>query len=315
MSSAPLTVLALDFGGTKLAAGVVDTSTGELVAVSRMATPTDGGAEAVFEAMVALARSLGMPNAIEGVGVSFGGHVHKGRVLRSLHVSGWEDYPLANRLRDVFCVDEVRVANDANAAALGEWRFGAGRGTESMLYLTVSTGIGGGLILNRALYPGWRGMAGEIGHMKMVIDGPHCTCGMRGCLEAVASGPAIARRACELLQDPEFASSSLQGQGQHALTAADVAAAAENGDLLGLKTLQEAAAYLGVAIANAVNFLDVECVVVGGGVSRAGDHWWRTVERSARSEMLNVTPDVGLTRAVLNGNENILGAAALLESP
>ena len=211
MSQSARKALALDFGGTKLAAGVVSISTGELLAFGRVDTPGEKGAEAVFDAMISLAHRLDLIASIDGIGVSFGGHVHDGQILRSLQVSGWERFPLEKRLGMAFGISEIRIANDANAAALGEWRFGAGKGSESMLYVTVSTGIGGGLILGRALYPGWRGMAGEIGHMKVAPDGPRCTCGRRGCLKSVSSGPAIARRARELMSRPEHAGSRLQG--------------------------------------------------------------------------------------------------------
>lgn len=309
MTGPPQHVLALDFGGTKLAAGLVNLERSALLHALRTDTPAEGGAESTFSAMTALARQLETSEPILGIGVSFGGHVHNGRILRSMHVAGWEEFPLAEHLRSEFGVDEIRIANDANAVALGEWRFGAGRGCDSMLYVTVSTGIGGGLVLNGDLFPGAHGMAGEIGHMQIVSDGPLCTCGRKGCLEALAAGPAIARRTLELLERPEYRSSSLR-ECEH-LTSVDVSSAADAGDPLAIAVLKEAATHLGVGIANAINLLDVACVVVGGGVSRAGDHWWSTVQATVGSASLGRGEGVRLARSMLGSNEGIWGAAAL----
>ncbi|MBK9123650.1 MAG: ROK family protein [Chloroflexi bacterium] len=309
MTEPPQHVLALDFGGTKLAAGVVNLKQSTLVHALRTDTPAEGGAESTFSAMTALARRLEQTEPIVGIGVSFGGHVLDGRILRSMHVAGWEDFPLAERLGSAFGVDVIRIANDANAVALGEWRFGAGKGCESLLYVTVSTGIGGGLVLNGDLFPGAHGMAGEIGHMQIVSNGPVCTCGRRGCLEALAAGPAIARRALELLTHPEYRSSSLC-ECEH-LTSVDVASAADAGDPLAIAVLKEAAAHLGIGIANAINLLDVACVVVGGGVSRAGSHWWSTVQATVTAASLGKGEGVRLARSMLGINEGIWGGAAL----
>ncbi len=313
MSHPPRLILALDFGGTKLAAGLVDLTGGELLQVGRTETPGDGGAAATFEAMIALSSQLALPDHLDGVGVSFGGHVREGQIVRSLHVPGWEDFPLAQRLCDIFDVQRALIANDANAAALGEWRFGAGQGSESMLYVTVSTGIGGGLILNRRLFGGSHQMAGEIGHMKIMSSGPLCTCGKHGCLEALAAGPAITRRAGELLQLAPYATSSLHTV--RPLTAAAIAEAANSGDALGVAVLREAGTYLGTGIANAINLLDIECVVVGGGVSRAGDVWWEAVQSSVQVETLNPPANVRLERSALGGHEALWGAAALFARP
>jgi len=154
----------------------------------------------VYTTAVEHARSLpvAVTGAIAGIGVSFGGHVDvtRGVVLRSLHVPGWDDFPIRDQLEAQFQAP-VAIENDANAGALGEWRYGAGCGHHSMLCVTVSTGIGGGWILDDRLVRGRDGMACEIGHTLVQPGGPICSCGRRGCLEAVASGRAIARRAAE----------------------------------------------------------------------------------------------------------------------
>ena len=197
--------LALDFGGTKLAAGLVNWRTGEVLRQARCATVGSRGARGQIADMLGLVEGeLGLAGAgrpaIDAVGVSFGGPVDTGRgiVLQSHHVEGWEGLPLAAELGATFHCP-VYLENDANAVALGEYRYGAGRGARTVVYITVSTGIGGGIVLEGELWRGSHGVAGEVGHMVVRPGGPLCTCGNRGCLESLASGPSIARRAREAL--------------------------------------------------------------------------------------------------------------------
>jgi glucokinase len=247
---------------------------------------------------------------ITGIGVSFGGHVRHNKILRSLHVRGWSDFPLLEALRARFGDREVRIANDANAMAMGEWKFGAGRGANSLLYLTVSTGIGGGIILDGELVEGRSGLAGEIGHTKIVPDGPLCTCGGHGCLEAVAAGPAIVRHARALLAAQPTVSSLLR---DHALlTAKTIADRAHQGDELATSILITAGQYLGSGIANALNLLDVERVVIGGGVSRSGPVWWDAVLQTIHANVLPWQEVADVRRSEFGVHEGIWGAAALL---
>lgn len=310
MSTRPHLVLALDFGGTKLAAGVVDLAAPALLAWEQAETDHAVGAEANLAAMIAMAHRLVGSSPIEGIGVSFGGHVRANRVLRSLHVAGWADFLLEARLRAAFAVERVVVANDANAVAVAEWRFGAGRGAQAMLYITVSTGIGGGLILGGRLIEGAHGMAAEIGHTKVMSGGPQCTCGAYGCLEAVAAGPAIVREARQVLQqDAERASVLRDTPG---LTAQLIADFAKQGDALAIKVLQDAGRWLGRGIANAVNLLDVDVVVVGGGVARAGDIWWNAVLESVEESVIPWCSPVSVRRSELGEHGGIWGGAAMV---
>ncbi len=305
-----MVVLGLDFGGSKLAAGTVEVQSEHLLNSAQIPTQGDVGAEAVFTDMVALARSLRGREAIQRVGVCFGGHVRQNRVLRSLHVSGWEDFPLVERLQEIFDVDTIRVENDANAIALGEWKYGAGRGAESLLYVTVSTGVGGGIVAQGRLYAGATGMAGEIGHMKLLSDGPPCPCGGQGCVEALAAGPAIARRATALLaQHPEISSAMRECS---AVTARQVNELAHQGDVLAAQALREGARYLGLAIANAINLLDVEQVVVGGGVSRAGPIWWDALRAAVHEGILPGRDSVSIKSSGLGEDAGIWGAVAVV---
>ncbi|MCW5853797.1 MAG: ROK family protein, partial [Anaerolineae bacterium] len=179
-------LLGLDFGGTKLAAGLWRVGDPGLTRAARSATDIAAGAAGDLRTMLAMARrrldDVGVERGqLGGVGISFGGHVdaEASVVLRSVHVPGWENRPLGADLAAEFGVPTV-VENDANAAALAEWRFGAGQGEPSLLYLTVSTGIGGGIVLDRQVYRGRHGMAGEIGHTVVAPNGPLCPCGRRG---------------------------------------------------------------------------------------------------------------------------------------
>ncbi len=222
-------ILGLDFGGTKLAAGLVEPSIGAVVASARCPTPGDARGQPGRDDPASLTSCSGVManphpftrsplhplperrrrkprptgpgcHSLTGVGVSFGGPVEAdGRtVRRSMHVPGWEAFGLADRLEGEFGAPAL-VANDADAAALAEQSFGAGRGVRHLLYLTVSTGIGGGVIINGRLHRGEHAWAGEIGHMPLVQDGPPCPCGRHGCLESLASGLSIARAARERL--------------------------------------------------------------------------------------------------------------------
>jgi len=187
-------LLALDSGGTKLAAAVLDPQTKRWLSRGRCLSPSREGARAVLARMLSLADAqlaqVGLRPA--AVGISFDGPVDRAgeRSRTCHHVAGWEGFPLREYISNRFHAPAV-LENDANAGALGEWRYGAGRGCQSMLYITVSTGIGGGLILNNALHRGAHGLAGEIGHMCLDPDGPLCACSRHGCLEA--EGPALRR--------------------------------------------------------------------------------------------------------------------------
>jgi glucokinase len=309
MNGTPNRVLGLDFGGTKLAAGIVDLAEKRLIADVRGTTPGKDGAQAVFARMMALTEQLPEYETVQAIGVCFGGLVRRGEIIRSLHVEGYNNFPLRNRLHEKFGDCEIRIANDANAVALGEWKFGAGQGVESMLFLTVSTGIGGGIVLNGNLIEGPKGLAGEIGHVVVKPEGHACPCGRRGCLETVAAGPSMVRTALELLARTD--TPSLLRDKKH-LTALDIDACANQGDVLAAQVVREAAACLGTVIGNAVNLLDVERVVIGGGVSRSGAVWWDTLNATVRGIILPWHENVELKRSALGINEGIWGAVALL---
>jgi glucokinase len=217
-----------------------------------------------------------------------------------MHVPGWEGAPLADRLEATFGVSAT-VANDADAAALAEYRYGAGRGVRHMLYLTVSTGIGGGVIIDGRLHRGERAWAGEVGHMTLDPNGPDCPCGRNGCLESLASGLSIARAMRERF-----------GDATHQVTAQDVASAAAAGDPIARDVWDTAMNWLGIGIASAANLLNPGCVVIGGGLTRAGELLFapvrQIVAQRALDQRLVVLP------AALGDDVGIIGGAALISN-
>lgn len=327
------TMLALDFGGTKLAAAVIteeafDTGDANNALAwqcqARRELPNPPSFERDWEAAIALAHEVLAGAQPAAIGVSFGGPVDylTGAVRRSHHVPGWEQVPLRLRLSEAFGGVPVGVDNDANAAALAEYRFGAGD-YHDLAYLTVSTGVGSGLILNGMPWRGWDGMAGEVGHTVIDAAGPECLCGKRGCVERLASGLYLAQDAIAQLQQqmgsgpvptsPLWARVQAAG-GLDAATeqfsAQWLSAAADQGDEMAIALLDRSAGAIGVAIGNLANGINPERFVVGGGVAKAGDRYWHQMQAAARSTAL---PEVrvAIFPAALGDDAPLWGAAIL----
>jgi glucokinase len=236
-----------------------------------------------------------------------------GVVLNAPNLPGWINVPLRSRLQEAVGVP-VRIGNDANLAALGEWRYGAGQGVNHLIYLAISTGIGGGVISDGRLIVGWRGLGVEPGHMPMVEDGPLCGCGKRGHLEALASGTAIARRAAELLGEGQPSSLLLHGSP---VDAEAVSRAAESGDALGQRVLREAGEALGRALAGLVHIFNPQRIILGGGVARAGDIFWEPIRRTLQAEVMSPAflEGVDLVPAALGDDAGLVGALVLATLP
>jgi glucokinase len=310
--------LAVDLGGTKLLIGLVDRD-GNVLARERIATP-HGGPAAVARAIRDAARSLragaGSRGAvIAGVGVAVAGPTDhaRGVIYDPPNIEGWgRETPfgplLARELRET-----VFVENDANAAALGEAWVGAGRGVRDLVYITVSTGIGGGFILDGRLYRGARGTAGEIGHVIIDPDGPRCRCGNRGCLEILASGPAIARQAQEAILRGDPTSMKRFAGRLDELTAATVAEAARGGDPLAADLYVRAGTRIGIVLGNLLALLNPAMIIVGGGVSKAGELLFQPVREAIRTRVYP-RPALGavVVPAGLGDDVGIIGAAALV---
>lgn len=229
----------------------------------------DGVVESVREA-VAAARSLGEVAAV-GIGVPGLVDAETRRIRALPNLGGMADIDLHAELAECAGVPVI-LDNDANTAAYGEWQCGAARGVGEMIFIAIGTGIGAGVVRNGRVMRGAHGFAGEFGHVKIGVDGLECGCGSAGCLETVASGPNIVRRTRELLlDDPRFASSPLGDKMGGRMTCEDVVDAAHGGDAFAQSVLAETAAYLGLAVANAVNLLDPDIVVLGGPVMQGNE--------------------------------------------
>lgn len=310
-------LLALDYGGTKLSAAIAGLGERTWRALERVPSPVDNDAHYDQTTMMAMAQRLLAGRTPAAIGVSFGGPVdaRRGRVILSHHVPGWEDTPLREQLQAAFGAP-ASVDNDANVAALGEYRFGAGRGCASVLYITVSTGVGGGWVLDGKIYSGADGMAGEIGHTVVDPNGPICICGRRGCVEVMACGRAIAREARERLMAEPHAGQILRtlvGGDLDAVTGERVARAANQGDELAQAVMDDAARAFGRGIGTAITLMNPERVVVGGGVSKSGERWLSIVRAAARENSLPQML-VDIVIAVLGDDAPLWGAIALAES-
>jgi glucokinase len=309
-------LLAFDFGGTKHAAAILTPGQRRWRQSQRVLAPPGADAKVDLAIMRSLGRELLQGRTPAAIGVSFGGPVNAttGTVRLSHHVPGWENIPLRAILEDEFGAP-VGVDNDANVAALGEYRFGAGRGYNSLFYITVSTGVGGGWILNGRLWHGTEGMAGEIGHTVVDPAGPRCLCGKRGCVERLASGPYIAQQVrSQLAEQPQRGQllRALVRNNLEAITAQVVSQAAEAGDDLARDAIAKAGWALGVGIGNVANLINPQLFVLGGGVTKAGEQFWQVVRQTAQKTAL---PEVHfqVVPAALGDEAPLWGAVALAE--
>jgi glucokinase len=304
--------IGVDVGGTKLASGVV-TRDGTVLARARHVTPAhDGAATMRLIAEVATAHVRDRGPGSYPVGVGAAGTIDlTGRVRYAPNIR-WVDYPLQEELTArLRC--PVTVDNDANVAAWGEFRCGAGRDARtSLVMLTIGTGVGGGLVLDGRLVRGATGQGAEFGHLIVAEGGPRCPCGNLGCLEALASGTAIGRMAAEAAAAGRVpTSSALHGVVQP--TGKDVTVAAQAGDVHAVELLAKAGFWLGVGIASLVNACDPEIVVVGGGAMQAGELLLRPARAAAADRVLGnpARPAPPIVAARLGDDAGIVGAALL----
>jgi glucokinase len=265
--------IGVDVGGTKVLGGVVDAS-GRVLASSRRETPREGGIE-LTKTIAAVALELMQDHSISAVGVSAAGFVSSDRktMLATPNIADWNGVQLDLELTKLIGLPVI-IENDANAAAWGEAKFGAGRNQAHMMMLTIGTGVGGGIVVNDELYRGAFGIAAEFGHLRVVPEGHLCGCGARGCFEQYASGSALRRHAREAISaSPDLARNVLaRGDGTiDGLTGQAITDAAREGDAVALAAFQTTAQYLGAGIASLAVLLDPSCVVIGGGVIDAGE--------------------------------------------
>ncbi|HVN56588.1 MAG TPA: ROK family protein [Anaerolineaceae bacterium] len=269
-------VVGIDIGGTKLAAGLFDRQ-GNFVARGKLPTGSDCHPDQVIEAAVQITRSLLQETGIgreqvEGVGVGIAGHVNheQGIVLTNSNLPEWDYHPLREILEKRLALPVI-LDNDANFAAWGEFRFGAGRGSRHMCYLTFSTGCGMGIVIDGKLYRGATGTAGEIGHTVVNPDGPLCSCGKRGCLMSYACGLALDRMARDSIGcSEETLLRSLCGDCPEHVRAETIAEAARQGDPVALRILTTAGHYFGIGLSTVVQVLNPDTIVIGGGLTHIG---------------------------------------------
>jgi glucokinase len=306
-------VLGIDIGGTKLAAGVV-TSGGVVLSYECIATPTRAAAGELLEAVINLGTQVQHQAHLPvlALGIGCGGPMDYPRgVVSPLHIAAWRSFPLRARLGEAFGLPAV-LDNDAKAFALGEALFGAGRSSQALLGMVISTGVGGGVVLDGRLLHGASGNAGHIGHTVISSHGPRCSCGARGCLTAYASGTGLVARAQAALA--RGVTSDLAGVPRADLTGRLIVAAAENGDVLARKLMRDAVAALACGITDAANILDLDRVVLGGGLTGAADDIFlrplrtQIVDRTRRLQM----SDLDIRAAGLGEKSGVIGAAGLV---
>jgi glucokinase len=311
-------VLALDIGGTKLAAGVVGAD-GTVLSFATCPTGVQDGPDAALGRLFelgdkALADAGAAPGRLRGTGIGCGGPLDSARgvLLRPPHLTGWVDVPITALAAERYGMPAV-LDNDGTAGAAGEWRFGAGRGCRHLLYLTVSTGIGGGAVVDGRLFRGAAGNGGEPGHVTVRPGGRPCKgCGGSGCLEAYASGTSVAERAAEAVAAATAEGRSTVLSGCDPLTAADVSAAAAQGDPVAAAVWNETLEALGTGLTSLVNVLEPELVVLGGGMTRSGEQLLGPVRRTVTARAMGpAARAVRLVRASGGDRAGLLGAAAV----
>jgi glucokinase len=311
-------VLAVDIGGTKILTAIF-THDGKILAREVCPTLAGEGVSAVIERLCSaidglLKGNTLKPSQLAGIGIACAGGIdseHGVVVTPSPNMPDWVDVPLADIIKKKFNVNTFLV-NDASAAALGEHRYGAGKGVNNLVLFTLGTGIGGGIIADGKLYLGAIGGAGELGHMTIDADGPPCGCGNTGCLEMLASGRAVERDAVSRIKQGIKSSLSEMVKGKiEKITAEMVGTAARNGDPLALDVLSRAAYYLGIGMVNAVNIFNPEMIVLGGGMAELGDMLTGPGRRMVTERAFSISSrTVRIVTANLGNEAGVYGAAA-----
>lgn len=309
-------VLAVDLGGTKMIIALVSRN-GRIIARHYRSTVAGEGPQAVIERMFdgidyLLGENGLVPSQLSAISIAAAAiiNMREGIITAAPNLPDWEDMPLKSIVAERYGTATFLI-NDADAAALGEHRFGAGKGLKNLVLLTLGTGIGGGIIIDGKLYTGSYGGAAEIGHMIIVEDGPECGCGNTGCLEALASGTAIAREAKRRIGKGEKSSLNELVKGkQYDITAEKVYLAAKDGDPLSLEVIAGAAHYLGTGVLNLVHIFSPDMVILGGSVAQMGDLLFEPVRQIVREKAFPLmAKSVQIVPARLGNDAGLVGAA------
>ena len=312
--------IGIDVGGTNVKIALVDTK-GKIVYSNSVPTRAEMGYEYtvnnIKQAIYDLLKETKLTTKdIEGIGFGFPGQVdYKAGIVRNApNIPGWVEVPIAKLIEDEFKVP-TRVDNDVRCAALGELKYGAGKGCENLICITVGTGIGSGLILNGKLVRGASNAAGEIGHIKLQMnDGPICGCGDTGCLEAFASGPSIVAMAEDYIKggkSTKFREMASGGQ----ITPYIVCEAAKAGDPVAQRIFTITGEYIGIGLASVVNLLNPERIIIGGGVADAGDLLLAPLTETLKKRAMKIAGSaVEVVPAQLGNTAGVIGSSLLIES-
>ncbi len=304
-------LIAADIGGTHLRAALYEADNPKPIAHQRVDTRADEPG-AYDRLRLAIQSVWPKQGKVQAIGMSSPGPLdpHTGRVLVTPNIPEWHDFPLAPKLAEDFHVPAF-LDNDANLGALGEWKFGAARGHADVLFLTISTGVGGGVIADNHLLQGFHGLAAELGHTILDPNGPLCSCGFAGHLEAFSSGPAIVKYVMQELRDGTKSSM----KADSALTARLVAEAAQAGDALAIAAYRRAGEYLGIGVANFLHAFDPSIVIFGGGVSTVGPLLFEPFEASLKKRVFHprYLENLKIATADLGDDAGLLGALALAQ--
>jgi glucokinase len=311
-------ILGIDIGGTNIVIGAVTEDGSTVRGLLTEPTGVPDGSDVVIDrilrmsaAVIDKTRSEDRDAELLGVGIGAPGPLDraKGLVIFTPNLR-WTNMPLRDRIGNALKLPAA-LDNDANCAMLGEHWVGAAKGAKNAVCFTLGTGIGGGIVVDGKLVHGASDVAGEIGHITIEVNGRRCGCGNEGCLEAYASGPAIARRACEAIEAGAVSEiSAMAGNNPAAITAQTVFAAAAKGDALADELVRDTARYLGVGIANMLNILNPEVVVICGGVTQAGDHLFIPLRREVvRRAFKPAVEACRIVPGLLPGTAGVVGAA------
>jgi len=312
-------ILGLDIGGTKIATALA-TAQGEIRARGYSPTLAQAGPEAVTNSILAAIDETMCSGKIEssqllGIGLAVAGAIDSdsGRVIFSPNIPGWCEVSLGELIEQRFGVPTY-LGNDANLAALGEWCFGVKKSVANLIYITVSTGIGGGIVANGKLYTGVCGTAGEIGHMTIDVNGPRCNCGNIGCWETLASGTALAREAVRQISQGTRTAIIDRADGDLSkIDAKLVFLAAQRGDELAKELISRLGYYLGVGLVNLVNIFNPELILIGGGVAKMGDLLLQPAINIVRERAFSKSANaVEIKPALLGDDSGVLGAVAFV---
>jgi len=321
-------IIGLDIGGTKIAAAIADDK-GKIITSINTPTQAKKGAEVVTNQLSSVIKEL-LKNAgvhiqdVKTIVLGIPGQItkSKGVVIIAPNIKGWENYPLRDKVQKDFPNTPIIVENDANCAAMGELYFGSKKDYKNIVFLTVSTGVGGGIIIDRKLYSGKNTMAGEIGHMPLNLTTDtefKCGCGRIGCFEAYASGVNMAKRASKKIMklkttkdDYGKITLELSASNRSKITSIVLNHAAKQGDKFAQDIIEENAYYIGIGCVNIINILDPEAIIIGGGVSKIGDILFKAIRKTVQ-EHLSMVKNVKteIIPATLGTDAGLLGTIAV----